>query len=66
LTAARGVALRDVDASPATQPIVDLVNHATGGPGADRFLSPEIDAVVELVQSGRILAAAEKTTGTLD
>ena len=66
LTAARGVALRNADASPATKPIVDLVNTATGGPGADRFLSPEIDAVVELVQSGRILATAEKSTGALN
>jgi histidine ammonia-lyase len=66
MTAARGAAMRDAQGSPATQPVIDLVNHASGGPGADRFLSPEIDAVVELVQSGRILATAEKTTGTLE
>ncbi|MCF8546324.1 MAG: histidine ammonia-lyase [Microbacteriaceae bacterium] len=66
LTAARGAALRDAKASAATGPVVDLVNAASGGPGPDRFLSPEIDAVVALVQSGQILATAEKTTGTLD
>jgi histidine ammonia-lyase len=66
LTAARGAALRGVPASAATGPVIDLVNTASGGPGPDRFLSPEIDAVVELVQSGQILATAEKTTGTLD
>jgi histidine ammonia-lyase len=66
LTAARGAALRDATGSPATQPVIDMVNKASGGPGADRFLSPEIDAVVELVQSGRILATAEKTTGNLE
>ncbi|MEN9910455.1 MAG: histidine ammonia-lyase [Actinomycetota bacterium] len=66
LTAARGAALRGVDASVATAPIIALVNTASGGPGPDRFLSPEIDAVVELVQSGQILATAEKTTGSLD
>lgn len=42
LTGARGVALRDVAASTATGPIIDLVNAATGGPGADRFLSPRL------------------------
>ena len=41
------------------------VNQASGGPGPDRFLSPEIDAVVELVQSRRILSLAEATTGPL-
>ena len=66
LTAARGAALRDATGSPATQPVIDMVNKASGGPGADRFLSPEIDAVVELVQSGRILTTAEKTTGNLE
>ena len=66
LTAARGAALRGVPASAATGAVIDLVNTASGGPGPDRFLSPEIDAVVELVQSGQILAAAEKTTGSLD
>ena len=66
LTASRGAALRDAQASAATAPIIDLVNAASGGPGPDRFLSPEIDAVVALVQSGQILATAEKTTGTLD
>jgi hypothetical protein len=54
-------ALRD----DATQPIIDAINEASGGPGPDRFLSPEIDAVVELVQSRRILAIAENTTGPL-
>jgi histidine ammonia-lyase len=66
LTASRGAAMRDPKASAATGPIIDLVNAASGGPGPDRFLSPEIDAVVALVQSGQILATAEKTTGTLD
>jgi histidine ammonia-lyase len=65
LTAARGAALRDALGSPATQPIIHAVNQATGGPGPDRFLSPEIDAVVELVQSRHILALAEATTGPL-
>ena len=66
LTASRGAALRDANSSAATGPVIDIVNAASGGPGPDRFLSPEIDAVVALVQTGQILATAEKTTGTLD
>jgi histidine ammonia-lyase len=65
LTAARGAAMRDASGSSATQPVIDAVNQASGGPGPDRFLSPEIDAVVELVQSRRILTLAEATTGPL-
>jgi histidine ammonia-lyase len=65
LTAARGAAMRDASGSSATQPVIDVVNQASGGPGPDRFLSPEIDAVVELVQSRRILTIAEATTGPL-
>jgi histidine ammonia-lyase len=65
LTAARAVALRNHSASPALQAIADLVNAATGGPGPDRFMSPEIDAVVELVASRKILHTVEKHTGTL-
>ena len=35
------------------------------GPGPDRFLSPEIEATVELVRDGSLLAAAESVTGPL-
>jgi len=65
LTAARAVALRNHSASPALHAIADIVNAATGGPGPDRFMSPEIDAVVELVASRKILHTVEKHTGTL-
>jgi histidine ammonia-lyase len=62
LTAARGLALRaPLSAGPATGRVVDLVADASGGPGPDRYVSPEIEAVVELVRSGAVLAAAEGT-----
>ena len=35
------------------------------GPGPDRFLSPEIETVVELVSSGALLETLEKVTGEL-
>ncbi len=66
LTACRGIALRSVSPSPANRPVVDIVNGVTGGPGPDRFLSPAIEAVVDLVQSGRILSTTEAVTGALD
>jgi histidine ammonia-lyase len=66
LTAARAVAMRTETPSPALAPIVDLVNGVTGGPGVDRFLSPAIEAVVDLVGSGRIISTIESTTGNLD
>ncbi len=42
--------------------------HAHGvieGPGADRYLSPEIGAVVDLAHSGALVAAAESAIGAL-
>jgi histidine ammonia-lyase len=66
LTASRAVAMRAESPSPAAASVVDLVNGVTGGPGNDRFLSPEIERVVDLVATGRILSTIEKTTGTLD
>ncbi|MEY4397057.1 MAG: histidine ammonia-lyase [Actinomycetota bacterium] len=66
LTACRAIDLRAEKPSTATAPVVSLVNGVTGGPGPDRFLSPAIEAVVDLVQSGRILSTAEAVTGTLD
>jgi histidine ammonia-lyase len=66
LTACRGIALRKEIPSPATAPVVALVNGVTGGPGPDKFLSPAIEAVVELVQTGRIVSTTEAVTGALD
>jgi hypothetical protein len=38
--------------------MVDRVNALTGGPGHDRWLSPEIAAVGELVRTGELLDIA--------
>jgi histidine ammonia-lyase len=54
--ASRAMALRaPLTASPATVDVVDLVNRVTGGPGPDRWLSPELRAVGDLVRGGEIL-----------
>lgn len=66
LTAARGLALRaPLQPGAATGAVATLVNAASGGPGQDRYLSPEIEAVVALVQSGEVLAIASAETGPL-
>ncbi len=56
LTGARALALREpLTASPVTAAVAARVNAVTGGPGHDRWLSPEIAAVGELVRSRELL-----------
>ena len=56
LTGARALALREpLTPSPATGAVSDRVNAVSGGPGHDRWLSPEIAAVASLVRSGELL-----------
>jgi len=56
LTGARALALRaPLSPSPATAAVSDRVNAVSGGPGHDRWLSPEIAAVGELVRNGELL-----------
>jgi histidine ammonia-lyase len=56
LTASRALALREpLTPSPVTAAISQRVNAVSGGPGHDRWLSPEIAAVAELVRSGELL-----------
>jgi histidine ammonia-lyase len=70
LTAARGLDLRtaelSVEAAPATAAAVRVLReHGVGGPGPDRYLSPEIEAAVALVASGAVLSAVEEVIGEL-
>jgi histidine ammonia-lyase len=37
-----------------------------GGPGPDRFVAPELEAVVAAVADGRLLAAARSVVGELN
>jgi histidine ammonia-lyase len=59
LTAARAMNLRSpLEPAPATGGVRDAVRAAgVGGPGPDRHLAPEIEAVVRLVDDGSILTA---------
>lgn len=63
MTAARALDLRaPLVPGPATSAVLRRVRETVEGPGPDRFLSPEIEAVVDAVQSGQILAAARLAT----
>jgi histidine ammonia-lyase len=66
LTAARGLELRaPLAPSAATAAVVSALRASTGGPGPDRFMTPEIDAAVRFVADGDAAAAAESVTGPL-
>ncbi|MBF4761751.1 histidine ammonia-lyase [Nocardioides islandensis] len=67
LTAARALDLRrPLEPAPGTGAVVDLLRSSgVQGPGPDRYLSPEIETTVSLVQSGAVLAAVEEEIGEL-
>ena len=64
--AARGLDLR-APLSPAlgTGAALSAVRSVVPGPGPDRWMSPELAAVEELVRSGELLAAVEDAVGPL-
>jgi len=66
LTAARALDLRDRQPAPANAAVRDRIRQVVGGPGPDRFLAPELEAVVELVREGELVRAAESITGPLE
>jgi len=66
LTAARALDLRlPLTPAPATAAARDALRQRVAGPGPDRYLAPDIAATVELVRSGRLVAAAEAVCGPL-
>jgi histidine ammonia-lyase len=66
LTAARGIDLRaPLAAAAATGAVVAGLRAAVAGPGADRFMAPEIEAAVRYVADGGAVRAAESITGPL-
>ncbi|WP_019181026.1 histidine ammonia-lyase [Microbacterium yannicii] len=59
LTAARALDLRaPLRPGPVTGAVRDLVRSVADGPGSDRFLSPEMEAVTQLVAGGAVARAA--------
>lgn len=66
LAAARALDLRaPLAAGPGTGAARAAVRARVAGPGPDRYLSPEIDEVVELVQSGALRGAVIAEIGEL-
>ena len=66
MTAARSLDLRaPLVPGAATGAVRDLVRTVAAGPGHDRFLSPEIEAVVGLVATGAVTDAAAGVAGPL-
>ncbi|SDY20160.1 histidine ammonia-lyase [Modestobacter sp. DSM 44400] len=61
LTAARALDLRaPLQPAPATAAVRNAVRAAgVAGPGPDRYLAPEIEAVVDAVRTGAVLTAAQ-------
>lgn len=65
--ATRAVEMRaGLTPAPATRAVLRAVRDAgVGGPGDDRFLSPDLAAAEGFVRSGRLVAAVESVTGPL-
>jgi histidine ammonia-lyase len=64
--AARALDLREpLRSAPGTAAAVVAVRGRIPGPGPDRWLAPELAAVVELVRSGELLAEVEGAIGAL-
>lgn len=66
MAAARALELRaPLSPAPATADVVALVRGKIPGVGEDRWLSPEITEVIDLVSTGAVVAAAETRAGAL-
>lgn len=63
LTASRALDLRaPLQPGPATGAVRALVRTVAAGPGPDRFLSPEMEGVTDLVLSGEIARTAKENS----
>uniref|UniRef100_UPI00260162D2 aromatic amino acid lyase n=1 Tax=uncultured Tessaracoccus sp. TaxID=905023 RepID=UPI00260162D2 len=59
VAAARGIELRaPLTPSEPAQRVIAVLRERVGGPGPDRFLAPDIEAAVQLLVSGEVLAKA--------
>ena len=64
--AAHGLDLRaPLQPAPATRAVLAAIRSRIPGPGADRYLAPDLAAAEELVRAGVLLAAAEGVVESL-
>lgn len=67
VSAAAAIDLRaPLSPSPATGAAIDVLRGHVGGPGPDRWLSPDLRAAEQLLADGSVLAAVESAIGTLE
>ncbi len=67
VSSARAINLRGpLKPADATAAAVSALREEVPGPGADRHLSPELQATEELLRAGSITSAVESVTGRLD
>jgi histidine ammonia-lyase len=67
MTAARALDLRaPLEPGDGSSAVLELVRAEIDGPGPDRFLSPEIEAVASLVRRGAVRDAAAERLGGLN
>jgi histidine ammonia-lyase len=67
MTASRAIALRTpLQPGPATGAVCARIARDVDGPGPDRFLSPDIEAVTRAVRNGDVVDAAQNVIGTLN
>ena len=52
--------MREQQPSPAVAAVIARLRDDVAGPGVDRFLSPEIEATVQLVADGTLLDVAHQ------
>ena len=66
MTAGRAIDMRTpLNPSPGTGAALKVLRSKVQGPGTDRWLTPEIEATVEMVKSQALLAAVEREIGEL-
>ena len=66
LTAARAIDMRaPLKPSDAGAAVVAKLRETVEGPGRDRFMAPDIEAAVQLLKDGDLVAAAEGVAGEL-
>ena len=65
LSAARALELRERRPAPATAAVRDRIRQVVDGIGPDRFLAPEIEAVVDTAPLDAAIAKARELAGIL-
>ena len=67
MTAARAIDLRQpLLPGSGTAAALACLREKVSGPGSDRWLTPEIEAAVSLVQSGSVVAVVEQVIGVME